>query len=365
MELPTPTRHHNLWFSDGSVVLRADNTLFKVHMSQLSRHSIVFRDLFAMPQPVKAGSSSTSPTTDTLEESTYEGLPMLYLHDSARDLAHLLMAIYDGPVFGKNDRADFEVVSGILRLANKYVIELLRKKAVAHLSIAWPSSLDSWDAREDFGRIYEMSENKSRGYLYPSPIDVIKLAREIDEPSLLPSAFYDLSRYSFTQIYEPNEEDPLYPSSADATSEHALSPIDMQKLALGKESITQAISNFISSLTSPSPPHQSSLTHRRNLSSSSARNGLIGGKAICTTVTECRKDFLDLVDLATQHYIVDKEQGHSDPLFIAEEIGGLKIVEATEGDGCLACARSLEAWAAKERMKMWKMIPTWFRLESF
>src|SRR5262245_8059459 len=35
-------QHPDLWFIDGSVVLRAENTLFKVHISQLSRHSVLF-----------------------------------------------------------------------------------------------------------------------------------------------------------------------------------------------------------------------------------------------------------------------------------------------------------------------------------
>ena len=39
---------------------------------------------------------------------------------------------------------------------------------------------------------------------------MINLARQVDAPSLLPAAFYDLSRYPFSQIFDPAEDDPLY-----------------------------------------------------------------------------------------------------------------------------------------------------------
>ena len=102
--------------------------------------------------------------------SVVEGCPVLHLHDSAEDVANLLIALYDGPTFGNNDRNDFTVASGILRLSTKYLIDSLRAKSLAHLSIAWPSSLKCWDVREDRARIYELDTGIARGHFYPSPI---------------------------------------------------------------------------------------------------------------------------------------------------------------------------------------------------
>ena len=68
--------------------------------------------------------------------------------------------------FGSNDEDDFRVVSGILRLSTKYLIDSLRAKALAHLSTAWPSDLKTWDAREDVMRGFEMEGNPQR---YPHP----------------------------------------------------------------------------------------------------------------------------------------------------------------------------------------------------
>ena len=66
-----------------------------------------------------------------------------------------------------------------------------------------------------------------------------------------------------------------------------------------------------------------------------------------------------LVELAKQHYLMDRERGCADPLYVAEELGQLKSAEFSD---CPACARDLEAWAAKERERLWKAIPDWFRL---
>jgi hypothetical protein len=72
--------------------------------------------------------------------------------------------------FGNNDEDDFRVVSGILRLSTKYLVDSLRAKAITHLSIAWPSNLKAWDLRDDFSRSFE-NEGGSRGsaHRYPHP----------------------------------------------------------------------------------------------------------------------------------------------------------------------------------------------------
>ena len=80
-------KHPEFWFTDGSLVLRAHTTLFRVHVSQLCRKSIFFRDLFSLPQP-------SMPDRD---ERRLEGCPVLDLHDPPDDVANLVRVIYDGP----------------------------------------------------------------------------------------------------------------------------------------------------------------------------------------------------------------------------------------------------------------------------
>jgi hypothetical protein len=127
----------------------------------------------------------------------------------------------------------------------------------------------------------------------------------------------------------------------------------MQKLALGKESAQHAITSLIREMGNSQNlrTHHPGSTHLRSSSSASRT---------CVSAAACRKDFSELVDLATQHYLFDRERGCNDPLYVAEELGQLKSAEFSE---CKACAKSLEGWAARERERMWKLIPVWFRLE--
>lgn len=78
-------KYDELWFDDGSIVLAVvDNGtrhIFKVHKSLLAKHSPVFRDMFTLP----------CPTSD----ETYEGLPVVAMPDSFRDLCDLLRVLYD------------------------------------------------------------------------------------------------------------------------------------------------------------------------------------------------------------------------------------------------------------------------------
>ncbi|KAF8512916.1 hypothetical protein JB92DRAFT_2926149 [Gautieria morchelliformis] len=316
-----PTRHSDLWFDDGSVVLRAKDppTLFRVHRALIARHSEVFRHMFSMPQP-----------EHPVEAEVIEGCPVVDLHDSASDMTSLLRALYDGPNWGDNGLDDFEAVSGVLRLSHKYMVDSLRAKAIAHLQKAWPVTLKGWDTREEIARWYNGEWNNGGGR-YPHPTRVIDLARAVNAHSLLPSAFYDISRSTFSVIFE---------------SSPSLSQADTQKLALGKEASHAAVTNLITNLGSGRCTSKASIA---------------AGKS-CHSPVSCRKDFSELVELATQHYLFDRERGSTDPLYVAEELGQLKSPEFSE---CKACAYVLEQWSSRERERIWKSIPTWFRLDGW
>jgi len=123
---------------------------------------------------------TTSYIADTNELGGY---PVLQLHDTADDFENSFTALHDGswPVglvasatisptlnrnFGTDDPADFRMVSGILRLATKYVVDSLRANALAHRSIAWPNSLKGWNAREDLARANEMGSGPGMSNIY-------------------------------------------------------------------------------------------------------------------------------------------------------------------------------------------------------
>lgn len=187
-----------------------------------------------------------------------------------------------------------------------------------------------------------------------SPQDVITLADEVSADSLLPAAFYDLSRHHFAQIFDPDAASPLRPLSPST----ALSSAHLQRLALGKEAAQHAVTGLVQHMSAHAKPGHAHAAlgdagprgHRRRASG-----------AVCVSGAACRKDFDELGALATQHYLVDREKGCCDPLYVAEELGGLKSAEFSE---CKACARALEAWATRERDRLWKLIPAWFRLDA-
>ena len=72
-------RHPDLWYDDGSIVLKAETTLFRVHRTTLSAHSTVFSDMFSIPQP---------PDQDAIE-----GCTVICLPDTAYDMEFLLRAL--------------------------------------------------------------------------------------------------------------------------------------------------------------------------------------------------------------------------------------------------------------------------------
>ncbi|KAJ7500545.1 hypothetical protein B0H11DRAFT_1714450, partial [Mycena galericulata] len=133
MDEDTLERVDSLWFSDGNIVIRAHNVLFRVFRGILAAHSPVFRDMLAFPQPDDA--------------DTIEGCPVLHLDDSAADTMYFLKALFDYEFFAPYPaKTDFDAIHGVLRLGTKYRVEPLRRRALEHLSSAHPTSLAAWDA---------------------------------------------------------------------------------------------------------------------------------------------------------------------------------------------------------------------------
>lgn len=77
------SRCKDLWYTDGTIVLRSAETVFRVYSGMLAQCSEVFKDLFTVAQP----------TVD--DQDTYEGLPLIVLHDDPKELLSFLKAIHD------------------------------------------------------------------------------------------------------------------------------------------------------------------------------------------------------------------------------------------------------------------------------
>ena len=73
------SRHPEIWYDDGNLVLVARETAFRIYRGLIAGQSTVFADLFV--------SSTSSP------HETFEGCPVIHLSESPQDLVHLLRVL--------------------------------------------------------------------------------------------------------------------------------------------------------------------------------------------------------------------------------------------------------------------------------
>ncbi|KAJ7459350.1 hypothetical protein FB451DRAFT_1272563 [Mycena latifolia] len=131
---PELVRSNEVWFEDGTVVLQAEKTLFRVYRGVLAAQSPIFRDMFAIPQP---------PTGET-----YEGFPLVILPDSSDDLRLFLLATHDAGYFTNSPVDGMNTLAGLLRLSRKYEVDHIRSRMISILKCIYPSTLSAFLARE-------------------------------------------------------------------------------------------------------------------------------------------------------------------------------------------------------------------------
>ncbi|KAJ7223084.1 hypothetical protein GGX14DRAFT_352018 [Mycena pura] len=180
-EEPQITRSE-VWHDDGSVVLQAENTQFRVHWSVLSLHSSFFREMRALPQPP--------------DQPSVEGCPVIRLHDSSADVQYLLDALYNPLVFRDSSPPSLPFISGIIRIGRKYDFKSLFTAAVEHLTYENPTTLEEYerlrggwgDGDSDSAAMYRPA--KLSGFAgITSLFDIVTLARENQLLTVLPCAY--------------------------------------------------------------------------------------------------------------------------------------------------------------------------------
>ncbi|KAJ7447507.1 hypothetical protein B0H11DRAFT_2082381 [Mycena galericulata] len=176
-------RSSEVWFDDGTVVLQAEKTLFRVYRGVLAAQSPIFRDTFAIPQP---------PAQDS---ETYEGCPLVLLHDSAHDLKLFLMAIHDAGYLINSPVDGMKTLSGLLKLATKYDVEHIRTRMISILTTIYPSSLTEWRSRKPPAGYEELDFDDFLA---------ANLALELHILSVLPGILYECCRYPTSHLF-PSE----------------------------------------------------------------------------------------------------------------------------------------------------------------
>jgi len=124
-------RHPDFWFSDGSVVLIVENTGFRIHQSVLARKSIVFNDLFGIPQP--------------LNPEMIDGCPFVHLSDSADDIVEILKILYFSLRYQAEEHPPWATVRAMYRIGKKYQIDEYTATAVGSIEKAFPTDIETWD----------------------------------------------------------------------------------------------------------------------------------------------------------------------------------------------------------------------------
>ncbi|KDQ62689.1 hypothetical protein JAAARDRAFT_30590 [Jaapia argillacea MUCL 33604] len=108
---PGVIRDDTYYMSDGSCILRVENTLFNVHRTILSRDSSSFGSMFTFPQG------------DNQEEGMSDDNPIILIGDAVSEFKNFLWALYALPpelMIVHTPQANLPRLIDIARVANKY-----------------------------------------------------------------------------------------------------------------------------------------------------------------------------------------------------------------------------------------------------
>ncbi|KAJ7057702.1 hypothetical protein C8F01DRAFT_991607 [Mycena amicta] len=167
---PTPLvkRSPDVWFEDGTIILEAEGTQFKVFRGILAANSTVFEDMLIV------GSNLSS------DEEMVDGCPVVHVYDDAVDLMHFLKALHHVGYYNPPETKSFPLIAALLRLSTKYNVDFLRRRALAHISSLYPTTIQDWEQRKD--NAIEVFNAR--------PFAVFLLAKETGHQALLPACMY-------------------------------------------------------------------------------------------------------------------------------------------------------------------------------
>ncbi|KAF7368663.1 hypothetical protein MVEN_00190600 [Mycena venus] len=163
----------DIWFDDGNIIVQAEDTQFRVYRGTLCSTSEVFKDTIS----------------NMIEAKGIEGCPILFLSDYAADVTYIFRTIFYRWSYQDHEPLPFGAISAFLRLGRKYEMKPLFDGALRRLTAVFPQSIEQY-----------ASGNMNKNIVFDNPeapdrrseivIDTIVLARTLELPFLLPSAFW-------------------------------------------------------------------------------------------------------------------------------------------------------------------------------
>ncbi|KAJ6593500.1 hypothetical protein B0H19DRAFT_1365572 [Mycena capillaripes] len=204
----------DIWYDDGSIVLQAQNTQFRVHWSILSQHSSFFREIRGLPQP-----PSNQPSVD--------GCPVVELQDDVTDVEHLLKILYDLKLLFQ-PALPLPVIAALIRLGRKYDFRDVLNSAVERVTFENPAIFEEFCTLFVDG-VYTTTRIVPYAGIF---FDILTLARENNIASALPVAYYRAATCSLDMLL-----DGIHRKDGTVAS---LATVDLHQCIRGREKLINA-----------------------------------------------------------------------------------------------------------------------------
>ncbi|GJJ09970.1 hypothetical protein Clacol_004195 [Clathrus columnatus] len=178
-------RHPDLYMSDGTMVLLANSTLFRVYPGLLAKHSNVFEGLTESGQFLPN------------DAEVYDGCPLVRLQDDPEEVACFLKATMGLCHFERNQPMPYPMASAILRLSSKYMVQSLRRQAIEHFKRIIPQSYTEINKTESYTQVFGSNPSDK-----PHPFQLLPLFRECQLMSFLPWTYYSICALGFQKLVQ-------------------------------------------------------------------------------------------------------------------------------------------------------------------
>ncbi|KAI9450148.1 hypothetical protein BJY52DRAFT_201777 [Lactarius psammicola] len=138
----TAQPHPDFWHPDGSVVVEAENTKFKLHQSMLQRHSAYFASLFQKKgMPSQGGRAYLEVEVD--ERSPNAHIPVYRVSETTAEDFAALLTVIEEPMKYTDEAPPMPILAGVLRSARALSFDAQRKWAERVFERMWPATLDA------------------------------------------------------------------------------------------------------------------------------------------------------------------------------------------------------------------------------